>query len=86
MLGLVDSPPYHQQAVYSEFKEQLVRSKQGWYQTGLPWKGDRSTLPNNENGSLKRLQALTRKLQQAEQTAEYDSIIREQMEQGIIER
>ena len=85
VLGLADSPPYDQQAVYSEFKEQLVRSEQGWYETGLPWKGDRSTLPNNENGSLQRLQALTRKLQRVEQTAEYDSIIREQKEQGIIE-
>ena len=85
VLGLADSPPYDQQAVYSEFKEQLVRSEQGWYETGLPWKGDRATLPNNENGSLQRLRALTRKLQRAEQTTEYDSIIREQKEQGIIE-
>jgi len=29
VLGLVDSTPYDQQAVYSEFKEQLVRSEQG---------------------------------------------------------
>ena len=59
VLGLADSPPYDQQAVYSEFKEQLVRSEQGWYETGLPWKGDWSTLPNNENGSLQLLHALT---------------------------
>ena len=57
VLGLADSPPYDQQAVYSEFKEQ------GWYETGLPWKGDWSTLPNNEYGSLQRLRTLTRKLQ-----------------------
>ena len=85
VLGLADSPPYDQPAVYSEFKEQLVRSEQDWYETGLPWKGDRATLPNNENGSLQRLRALTCKLQRAEQTTEYDSIIREQKEQGIIE-
>ena len=29
LLALVDSPPYDQQAVYSEFKAQLVRSEQG---------------------------------------------------------
>lgn len=40
MLGLGDSPAYDQQAVHSEFKEQLVGSEQGWYETGLPWKGD----------------------------------------------
>ena len=63
MLGLADSPLYDQQTVYSEFKEQLVRSEQGWYETGLLGKGDQSTLPNNEKGSLQWLQALTRKLQ-----------------------
>ena len=65
VLGLAESPPYYQQAVYSEFENQLVRSEQGWYGTGLPWKGDRSALPNNENGSLQRVRALTRKLQRA---------------------
>ena len=34
VLGLAD-----QRAVYGEFKEQLVRSGEGWYETGLPWKG-----------------------------------------------
>ena len=53
--GLADSPPYNQQAVYGEFREQLVRNEQGWYETALPWKGDRSALPNNENGNLQRL-------------------------------
>ena len=28
VLGLADSPPYDQQAVYSEFQEQIVRSEQ----------------------------------------------------------
>ena len=26
--------------VYDEFKEQLLRSPEGWYETGLPWKGN----------------------------------------------
>ena len=36
VLGLVDSPEYDQKEVYAEFQEQLVRSKEGWYETGLP--------------------------------------------------
>ena len=85
VLGLADTPPYDQRAAYSEFKEQLVRSGEGWYETGLPWKGDRSNLPNNANESLQRLHTLTRKLDQSGQREEYDSIISEQKEQGVVE-
>ena len=42
-------------------------SKQGWYETGLSCKGDRTTLPNNESGSLQRLRTPISKLQRAEQ-------------------
>ena len=35
VLGLADNALNDQQAVYSEFKEQLVRSEKGWYETGL---------------------------------------------------
>ncbi len=27
-------------SVYEEFKEQLVRSPEGWYETGLPWRAN----------------------------------------------
>ena len=37
VLGLRDTPPNDQSGVYAEFKEQLVRDKDGWYATGLPW-------------------------------------------------
>ena len=39
VLGLVDAAEHDQGSVYSEFKEQLVRSPNGWYETGLPWRG-----------------------------------------------
>ena len=70
--------------MYSEFKEQLVRSGEGWHKTGLPWNGDRSNLPNAK-GSLQRLHVLTHKLDQSGQRKEYDSIISEQKEQGVVE-
>ena len=36
VLGLEDRPPRNQYTVHAEFKEQLKRSKEGWYETGLP--------------------------------------------------
>jgi len=35
VLGLADKPAGDQQAVYSEFREQLVCHPEGWYETGL---------------------------------------------------
>ena len=55
VLGLSDSAEHSQQTVYSEFKEQLSRSPEGWYKTGLPWRGSHNPLPDNEQGSLRRL-------------------------------
>ena len=40
VLGLADSSEHDQLTVYNEFKEQLVRNKEGWYETGLPWRGN----------------------------------------------
>ena len=52
VLGLEDKPAGDQQAVYSEFQEQLVRHPEGWYETGLLWKAGHTPLPNNHNGNL----------------------------------
>ena len=40
ILGLKDSAIGDQETVYDEFKEQLTRSPEGWYETSLPWKGN----------------------------------------------
>ena len=47
ILGLADPTGNDAAEVYSEFKEQLQRDSEGWYETGLPWKGDRPFLPRN---------------------------------------
>ena len=52
VLGLEDSPTGDQDEVYKEFKEQLQRSSERWYETTLPWKGNHPPLPNNKSGSL----------------------------------
>ena len=40
VLGLEDKPAGDQQAVYSEFQEQLVQHPEGWYETGFYGKLD----------------------------------------------
>ena len=68
-----------------QFKEQLYRNPEGWYETGLPWKGNHSPLLNNKEGSLKRLETLVNKLRRNDQLEAYDTIIQEQLKDGIIE-
>ena len=52
VLGLVDKPDGDQSTVHHKFKEQLVRSKEGWYETKLPWKANHPELQNNKEGGL----------------------------------
>ena len=85
VLGLADRNENDQLTVYQEFKEQLRRDEAGWYETKLPWRGNHPPLPTNEFGSKRRLEQLVRKLERTDQYAEYDSIIQEQLQQGIIE-
>ena len=47
VLGLKDPAVGDQEQVYNEFKEQLQRSSEGWYQTALPCKGNHPPLPSN---------------------------------------
>ena len=86
VLRLADSATGDQNAVYDVIKEQLVRSPEGWYKTGLPWKGNCPSLPNNMEGSLRRLNTLVRKLRKTDLLDEYDAVIREQPEEGVVER
>ena len=86
VLRLADSATGDQNAVYDVIKEQLVRSPEGWYKTGLPWKGNCPSLPKNREGSLRRLNTLVRKLRKTDLLDEYDAVIREQLEEGVVER
>lgn len=79
ILGLADTPEHDQRMVHAEFKEQLQRSSEGRYETGLPWRGNHPELPTNKQGSLRHLSSLTRKLQCINLANEYDAIIREQL-------
>ena len=67
-----------QQEVYTEFKEQLRRDSTGWYETGLPWRGN--------HPPLGRLSTLVRKLKNQQIIECYDKVISEQIDEGIVER
>ena len=86
VLGLADSPSGDQSVVYDEFKEQLRMSEEGWYETGLPWKGNHTPLPNNKEGSLRRLASLLRKLEKTGSIEDYNAVVQEQLIEGIVER
>jgi len=76
-----------QDVVHEEFLEQLKRDpKEGWYESGLPWKGDHRPLASNEANSLKRLGSLVQRLKKTERLDEYDAIIQDQLKEGIVER
>ena len=85
VLGLADTPQHDQGQVYSEFREQLSRNEAGWYEASLPWKGNHPPLPTNEQGSLRRLQTIKRKLQRSGLEQAYTEIIEEQKSEGVVE-
>ena len=85
VLGLEDMVANDQSGVCDKFEEQLVRRGGSWYETGLPWRGNHPPLPNNKNGSIRRLQGLVQKLESKNQMAQYKKIIDERREAGIIE-
>lgn len=86
VLGLQDPPLGDQEQVHLEFKEQLTRSPEGWYETGLPWRGNHPSLPKKEAGSLKRLESMIQKLEKNSILEKYDAIIKDQLDEGIVER
>ena len=85
VLGLADSSENDQDAVYDDFKENLMRNQAGWYETNLPWKTNHPDLPTNETGSRRRLNNLVKRLERNGTYQRYDDIIQDQLEQKIIE-
>ncbi len=85
VLGIEDKP--EQDIVLQDFKDQLNRNQEGWYETGLLWKKEVPELANNEQGSKARLKKLVQRLERQPQLYDkYEEILREQEHEGIIER
>ena len=72
--------------VYEEFGKQLGRDSFGFYETNLIWKENHPPLRSNEVNSLGRLHSLTKNLIRSNKLGEYDKIIQEQTNEGIIEK
>ena len=72
-------------SVYEEFVEKL--SYRGdHYEVNLPWKDTHPPLPNNYELSQRRLSSLLNRLRkEPEVLREYDSVIRDQIQRGIVE-
>ena len=86
VLGLEDQA-IGDQTTYQDFKDQLSQSPEGWYETGLLWKPNSDCLPSNKAGSLARLNKLIQRLEKKpELFQQYREIIKEQEDQGIIEK
>ena len=77
--------PNSDQSVYDKFQE-TVQFKNGRYEVALPWKDSHPILHDNHQLSLSRLNGLLRRLQQDKDILrEYDSVIKGQIQQGIVE-
>ena len=64
-----------------------IKFKDGRYQVAWPWKSDKAYISDNHDVALRRMQVLVRWFQSDECLLQsYDSIIRQQLNQGIIER
>ena len=80
-LGIVEP----EKTLYDDFVN-TVTINNGRYEVALLWKEHHKTLPSNYNLSLKRLKGLLHRLKQSPAIfQQYDSIIRDQIEQGIVE-
>ena len=71
--------------LYEKFQEQ-ISFKNNRYEVHLPWKKTHPSLPDNYELSRKRLENLLKRLrQEPEVLKEYDSVIKEQLQRGIVE-
>ena len=85
-LGIEEKCEKNREFVYGEFRKQLGQDSLGNYETNLIWKKNHPLLRNNEMNSLGRLHSLTKNLIRSNKLGEYDKIIQEQINEGIIEK
>jgi hypothetical protein len=74
-----------EKTLYDEFLNR-VTVQNGRYEVSLPWKELHKPLPDNFQLSLKRLKGLLHRLKQSPAILQqYDSVIRDQVKEGVVE-
>ncbi|XP_068738985.1 uncharacterized protein [Montipora capricornis] len=87
VLGVEDRGEGDQLDVYKEFQESISKRSDSRYEVGVPWIPAAKLSNTNEEPSRRRLHNVERKLRRNEKLKiEYDNIVHEQIEQGIIEK
>ena len=87
VLGVEDRGEDDQLDVYKEFQESISKRSDGRYEVGVPWIPGAKLSNTNEEPSRRRLHNVERKLKRNEELKfEYDNIVHEQIEQGIVEK
>jgi hypothetical protein len=72
-------------SVHDKF-ESTITFKGGRYEVNLPWKEQHQILPDNFETSRRRLMSLLQRLQRdPEVLKEYDAVIKDQLNRGIVE-
>ena len=84
VLGVEDRKEFDQEEVRKDFLENVIQLKDGRYQVKIPWIDERIPRNTNEVQSKLRLYNLFRRMKD-ETRKDYDAIIKEQLELGIIE-
>ena len=84
VLGLTDPIP-NREFSHEEFKDQITYNASGFYETGLPWKKNCAPLLENKEQTRARLSFVTKKLIKIGKLQEYHTVMREQIDNGILE-
>jgi len=85
ILGLKDIRSPKNKNIHEDFLQQLHKMQGGFYDTRLPWKEDHVPVPTNKNLSVARLNSTIRKLESMGKLEDYDQIMQEQVNTGIME-
>ena len=84
VLGLTDPIP-NREFSHEEFKDQIMYNASGLYETGLPWKKNCAPLLDNKEQTRACLSFVTKKLIKIGKLQEYHTVMREQIDNGILE-
>jgi hypothetical protein len=86
VLGLKESAaPTETLFDHETLKQQIVMGNNGKYHTSLPWRAEQVDLPNNKALSYGRIISTTKKLQKLNKMQDYNAIMQEQIELGMLE-